>query len=306
MIQQQAHVTPVFSSVTLNELGGNEVYCKGEHLQKVGAFKFRGAYHAVSQLTPSQLEKGLITVSSGNHAQALALAGKLHHAKVHIVMPDTASNVKRKAVLSYGAMIHDCGNLQSEREEALSEIQKETGSVCVHPYDHPDVIAGQGTVCLEFLDQVSKLDVLVAPVGGGGLLSGLAVAGKSLSPSLKIYGAEPLGADDAARSFASGKRLPQLDPRTMADGLQTGLGELNWEIIKNKVDGIWTVSEREIFDTTLFVWERMKQVVEPSAAVALAAVMSEPFRNRYQGKRVGVVFSGGNVSPDFFQLHKQS
>jgi threonine dehydratase len=242
-IRGHAHVTPVLTSESLNQLATNEVFCKGEHLQKVGAFKFRGAFNAVSQLSRDQLDQGLITVSSGNHAQALALAGKLFQAEVHIVMPSIASPVKKEAVKSYGAHIHLCGNVQHEREKALEDFQRKTGAYYIHPFDHPHIIAGQGTVALEMLDQIADLDVLVAPVGGGGLLAGVSLAAKSIHPSLKVYGAEPLGADDAARSFACGERLPQINPRTMADGLQTGLGEWNWSIIRKSVDGILTVTE---------------------------------------------------------------
>ena len=305
-IRGHAHVTPVLTSESLNQITGNEVFCKGEHLQKVGAFKFRGAFNAVSQLSRDQLDQGLITVSSGNHAQALSLAGKLFQSKVHIVMPTTASPVKKEAVKSYGAHIYPCGNVQHEREKALAEFQRKTGACYIHPFDHPHIIAGQGTVALEMLDQIADLDVLVAPVGGGGLLAGVALCAKSIHPELKVYGAEPLGADDAARSLACGERLPQKDPRTMADGLQTGLGEWNWSIIKKSVDGILTVTENEILQATRFIWERMKQLVEPSGAVSLAVVLSDEFRRLHQGQRIGLVFSGGNVRPDFFQFQKQS
>ena len=301
-----AHLTPMLTSKSLNLLADNEVFCKGEHLQKVGAFKFRGAFNAVSQLTRDQLDQGLITVSSGNHAQALALAGQLFQSEVHVVMPETASPVKKRAVKSYGAKIYSCGNVQHEREKALVECQRKTGAYYIHPFDHPHIIAGQGTVALEMLDQIADLDVLVAPVGGGGLLAGVALCAKSIHPGLKVYGAEPLGADDAARSFASGERLPQLKPQTMADGLQTGLGEWNWSIIKKSVDGILTVTEDEILHATRFIWERMKQLVEPSGAVSLAVVLSDEFRRLHQGQRIGLVFSGGNVSPEFFQIQKQS
>jgi threonine dehydratase len=301
-----SHVTPILTSSSLNQLTGNDLFCKGEHLQKVGAFKFRGAFNAVSRLDQQQLDRGLITVSSGNHAQALALAGRLHHAKVHIVMPDTASGIKKEAVKSYGADIHWCGNLQTKREKSLAEIKSLTGAHYIPPYDHPDVIAGQGTVALEMLDQIADLDVLVAPVGGGGLIAGIALVAKSMCPGIKVYGAEPLGADDAARSLSEGRRLPQLNPQTIADGLQTGIGEWNWHIIKDQVDDILTVNDQEIIDATHFIWERMKQVVEPSGAVSLAMVMSDEFRKRHQGQRIGLVFSGGNVSLDFFQCHKQS
>ena len=215
-------------------------------------------------------------------------------------MPESASTIKKNAVKSYGADIHWCGNVQSEREKVLEEIQGRTGAYYIPPYDHPDIIAGQGTVALEMLEQISDLDAVVAPVGGGGLLAGVALTVKSLNPEIQVYGAEPLGADDAARSMKEGKRLPQLHPQTMADGLQTGLGEWNWAVIRDQVDGILTVEEQAIYDTTQFIWERMKQIVEPSGAVSLASVLSETFRKLHQGQRIGVVLSGGNVSLDFF------
>ena len=305
-IRTHAHYTPVLRSESINQLAGNDLFCKGEHLQKVGAFKFRGAFNAVSQLSQEQLDQGLITVSSGNHGQALALAGQLFRSKVYIVMPETASYIKKEAVKSYGATIYSCGNVQHQREKALIDFQIKTGAYYIHPFDHPHIIEGQGTVALELLNQVADLDVLVAPVGGGGLLAGIALCAKSMSPGIQVYGAEPLGADDAARSLASGERQPQLDPQTIADGLQTGLGELNWSIIKQSVDRIVTVREDEILHATRFVWERMKQLVEPSGAVALAAVFSEEFRALHQGQRVGLVFSGGNVNSDFFQIQNQS
>lgn len=300
-LRGKAHVTPVLTSRRLDELAGNRIYCKGEHLQRVGAFKFRGAFHAVSRLSDAELSRGLITQSSGNHAQALALAGQLHGVKVHIVMPNQAPEVKKQAVISYGATVHWCDNRQSDREAVLKEVQERTGAHYIPPYDHPDVIAGQGTVGLELLDQVSGLDVVVAPVGGGGLLGGIALAIKSLQPHIKIFGAEPAGADDAARSIAKGERLPQLDPNTIADGLLTSLGEWTWPLVRDYVDGIVTVRDPEILQAMRRIWLQMKQIVEPSGSVALAAVFSDEFRSQFKGKRIGVIFSGGNVALDFFE-----
>ena len=296
----KAHVTPVLASSRLDELAGNQVFCKGEHLQRVGAFKFRGAFHAVSRLSEAELKQGLITQSSGNHAQALALAGQLHGAKVHIVMPKQAPEVKKQAVIAYGATIHWCDSRQSDRERMLKAVQAQTKAHYVPPYNHPDVIAGQGTVALELMNQVSGLDAVVAPVGGGGLLGGIALAIKSLRPRIKVYGAEPAGADDAAQSLSKGERLPQLQPNTIADGLLTSLGEWTWPLVKDHVDGIVTVEDPEIVDAMQLIWRQMKQIVEPSGSVALAAVLSDEFREQFQGKRVGVIFSGGNVALDFF------
>lgn len=299
-LRGNAHVTPVLTSRRLDALAGNDLYFKCEHLQRVGAFKFRGAYHAVSRLSDKQLQQGLITQSSGNHAQALALAGKMHGVTVHIVMPKQAPEVKKQAVASYGAIIHWCDNQQSDRERVLNEVREETGAHYIPPYDHPDVIAGQGTVALELLDQVSELDVVVAPVGGGGLLSGVALTIKSLRPHIKVYGAEPAGADDAARSLEKGERLPQLEPNTIADGLLTSLGDWTWPLVRDHVDGVVTVEDPAILESMRMVWQYMKQVVEPSGAVALAAALDEAFRSQHQGKRIGIIFSGGNVALDFF------
>jgi threonine dehydratase len=301
ILRGKAHVTPVLTSRRLSELAGNDIFCKGEHLQRVGAFKFRGAFHAVSRLSEGQLKQGLITQSSGNHAQALALAGKLHRAAVHIVMPTQAPEVKKQAVTAYGATIHWCGNRQSDRERVLEEVRTQTGAYYIPPYDHPDVITGQGTVALECLDQILDLDVVVAPVGGGGLLGGIALAIKSLRPRIKVFGAEPAGADDAARSLAKGELLPQLQPDTIADGLLTSLGEWTWPLVRDYVDGIVTVKDPAILESMRLIWGWMKQIVEPSGSVALAAVLSEEFRSQFKGSRIGVVLSGGNVALDFFE-----
>ena len=300
-LQGKAHVTPILTSRRLDASAGNQLFCKSEHLQRVGAFKFRGAFHAVSRLSKDQLKHGLITQSSGNHAQALALAARLFGVKAHIVMPKQAPEVKKQAVIDYGAMIHWCDNRQSDREQVLKEIQDRTGAHYIPPYDHPDVIAGQGTVALELLDQVSDLDVVVAPVGGGGLLGGIALVIKSLRPRIKIFGAEPAGADDAAQSLSRGERLPQLNPKTIADGLLTGLGEWTWPLVRDHVDGIVTVTDPAILQAMHLIWCQMKQIVEPSGSVALAAVLSDEFRSGFQGKRIGIIFSGGNVALDFFQ-----
>ena len=300
-IRGHAHITPLFSSRLLDAAAGNRIFCKGEHLQRVGAFKFRGALNAVSRLSPSQIAHGLVTQSSGNHAQALALVGKLHGVQVHIVMPRQAPEVKKAAVVSYGAQIHWCDTAQSDRESKLEEVMHATRACYIPPYDHPDIIAGQGTVALEMLDQIDDLDALVAPVGGGGLLSGVALAAKSLNPGLKVYGAEPEGADDAARSLQQGKRLPQVNPITIADGLRTSLGNWTWPLVRDYVDDIITVNDIAILNAMKFAWGHMKQIVEPSGAVALASVMDESFKARHADERVGLVLSGGNVSLDFFE-----
>lgn len=290
-----AHRTPVATCATLDALAGRRLYLKCEHLQRVGAFKFRGAVNAVLRLDDAQAARGVATHSSGNHAQALALAAQLRGIPAHVVMPTNAPAVKRRAVAGYGARIIPCEPSLEARERTTAAVLAETGAHFVPPYDHPDVIAGQGTVALELLDQVPDLDAIVAPVGGGGLLSGVCIAAKALRPGIRVVGAEPLGADDAARSKAAGRLLPQTAPNTIADGLQTSLGALTWPVVRDLVDGIATVDEEEIVRAMRLAWERAKQMIEPSAAVALAVAMGPALAG---SERVGVVLSGGNVDLD--------
>ena len=291
------HRTPVMSSRQINAEAGCEIFFKCENLQKVGAFKARGAHNAVLKLTPAQLANGVATHSSGNHAAALALAASHFGVPAYIVMPDNALASKVTAVRAYGGDIHLCESTQAARESELKAICTRTGASFIPPFDHPDIIAGQGTTALEIADQMdSAPDFLLAPVGGGGLLAGCAIASKALLPHTCVIGAEPAGADDAQRSFKSGQKQPQPTPDTVADGLRTALGELNFRIILEYVDDILSVDDATIISAMRLVWTRMKLIVEPSAAVGLAVVLSQP--QRFAGKRVVIVLSGGNVGID--------
>jgi threonine dehydratase/serine racemase len=294
----RVHRTPVMTCATLNRLANRSLFFKCENFQKVGAFKFRGASNAVSQLPAEVAERGVVTHSSGNHAQALALAAKLRGIPAHIVMPSNASPVKRRAVEDYGGRVIECEPTLAARQRTAAAVLAETGGTLIPPYDHADVIAGQGTVALELLDQVPAIDTLVAPVGGGGLVAGIAVAAKGLNPALRVIAAEPRGADDAARSKAAGTLIPQTAPRTIADGLLTSLGELTWPVIRDHVERIVTVGEEDIIRAMRLVWERAKLLIEPSAAVAVAAVLTEEFRALAGVERVGIVLSGGNANLD--------
>ena len=289
-----AHHTPLLESTWLNRNSNHHVSLKSEHLQRVGAFKFRGAFNASAQLTPDELSKGLITQSSGNHAQALALTARLLQTSAHIIMPSNAPAPKIDAVREYGAKIHFCNPSVEDRERLLRSVESQTKAVYIPPYDHPSVISGQGTIGLEILDALPDLDAIITPVGGGGLLSGVATAVKCSAPHVKVFGAEPLGADDAARSLSTGKLIPQTSPQTVADGLLTSLGNHTWPLISQYVDDIITVSEDEIISAMRNTWERTKQLIEPSAAVAVAALLSNRL-SQDNNKRIAVVLSGGNV-----------
>jgi len=293
-----AHRTPVVTCATLDRLAGRALFFKCENFQKVGAFKFRGACNAVRKLAAEAAARGVVTHSSGNHAQALALAARLRGIAAHIVMPSTAAPVKRRAVEEYGGRVVECAPTLAAREETAAAVVAATGATLIPPYNHPDVIAGQGTTALELLEQVQDLDAVVAPVGGGGLVAGLCIAAKGMLPSLRIFAAEPAGADDAARSMACGRLIPQTAPRTIADGLLTSLGTLTWPIVRDQVERVLLVGEDEIRSAMRLVWERAKLVIEPSAAVAVAAVLAEEFRALPGLSRVGVVLSGGNVDLD--------
>jgi threonine dehydratase len=293
-----AHRTPVATCATIDRMAGRQVFFKCEHLQKVGAFKFRGACNAVIKLSDEAAAQGVVTHSSGNHAQAVALAARMRGVAAHIVMPSDALAVKRRAVEGYGGRVIECEPTLEARDTTAKAVIAETGATFIHPYDHPDIIAGQGTSALELLDQVPQLDAIVVPVGGGGLISGICVAAKGIDPSIRIFAAEPLGADDAARSKAAGKLIPQTGPDTIADGLLTSMGVLTWPIIRDYVERVVTVSEEEIVAAMRLAWERAKLLIEPSAAVAVAAVLSDTFRAIEGIDRVGVVLSGGNVDLD--------
>jgi threonine dehydratase len=294
----RAHRTPVMTCATLDRMAGRSLFFKCEQFQKGGAFKFRGACNAVMQLTPETAARGVVTHSSGNHAQALALAAALRGIPAHIVMPRNASPVKRRAVEKYGGRVVECEPTLAARETTAAAVLTETGAAMVSPYNHPDVIAGQGTIALELLEQAPQLDAVVVPVGGGGLMAGVAIAAKALAPKVRVFAAEPAGADDAARSKAAGELVPQTDPRTIADGLRTSLGDLTWPVLRDLVEGVLTVTEEEIVAAMRLAWERGKLLIEPSSAVAIAAVLSDQFRARQELQRVGVVLSGGNVNLD--------
>lgn len=285
--------TPVLTSSALDQVTGGRTFFKCENLQLAGAFKFRGAYNALSLLTPRERKRGVITHSSGNHAQAVALAASMLRVRATIVMPRDASPVKLEATRQYGADVVLCGPTLEDRVQVTTNLIVQHDYVMVHPYDNPRVIAGNGTAALELLQEVGKLDYVFAPVGGGGLLSGTAIAAKALCPDAVVLGIEPTNADDGYRSFKSGKLMPSVNPTTIADGLRTSLSELTFGIIRKHVDDIVTVSESEIVDAMRFLWERMKLVVEPSGAVSLAGLLK--LRGRLRSKRAGVIVSGGNV-----------
>ncbi len=290
--------TPVLNSRNLNKRLGAEIYFKCENFQRVGAFKFRGAYNAISQLSVEQKNAGVITHSSGNHAQGVALAANLLGVKAIVVMPRDAPLIKRDATLGYGAEIVSCDAI--DREKITSQLVAEFDYTLIHPYDNDQIIAGQGTAALELLSEVGELDLLFVPVGGGGLISGCALAAAALSPDCKVTGVEPEAADDANRSWREGQII-SLDqvPDTVADGLRPRfIGKRNLRIMRRYVADMTTVSEEAIMESLLFIWQRMKIIVEPSAAVALAPLLSGQMDAR--GKRVGILLSGGNV--DFTKL----
>lgn len=287
------HKTPVLTCAALDELAGAQLFFKCENFQKGGAFKARGATNAVFSLTEAEASRGVATHSSGNHAAALAMAAKRRGILAHVVMPRTAPFVKRSAVAALGARIMECEPTLEAREAALAAVLKETGAIFVPPYNDVRVIAGQGTAAMELLEQVSGLDVVITPVGGGGLLSGTAIAAKALRLGIKVFGAEPAAADDAFQSMQAGRILPSENPQTIADGLRTSLGELTFAIIRQHADGIFTVSEDGIIQAMRLIWERMKIIVEPSSSVPLAAILAHP--QPFTKLRVGIILSGGNV-----------
>lgn len=292
-IKPYAHRTPVLTSESLNQQVDAHVYLKCENFQKVGAFKFRGACNAVFSLRQEDAAYGVSTHSSGNHAQALALAAKLRGIPAFIVMPDNAPGVKKAAVAGYGGKITFCEPTLQAREAMLAKIAEETGSAVIHPYNDERVLAGQGTATLELLEDVPDLDVILAPVGGGGLLSGTAIAATELKPGIRVIGGEPEMADDAYRSKQAGEIIPSVNPKTVADGLLTSLGTLTFPVIRERVDQIVTVSETGIIESMKFVWERVKIVIEPSAAVAVAVLWERKID--LSRLKVGVILSGGNV-----------
>lgn len=292
-IQPYIHHTPVFTCTTINNQCNAAIFFKCENFQKVGAFKFRGACNAVFSLTQEEIQRGVATHSSGNHAQALALAAKIRGAKASIVMPNTAPQVKIDAVRGYEANITFCEPTLDARETTLNKIVNETGACFIPPYNDTRIIAGQGTAALEMLNQAPPLDKILTPVGGGGLLSGTAIAVSERSPQTKIIGAEPQQADDAYRSFQAGYLIPVEHPNTIADGLRTSLGTITFPLIQKRVHEIVTVSENAIIEAMRLIWERMKIIIEPSSAVPLAALLQE--KVVAADKRIGIILSGGNV-----------
>jgi threonine dehydratase len=283
------HRTPVHTSRSLDEWAGATVFCKCENFQRAGAFKFRGATNAVRLLTDSDAAHGVATHSSGNHGAALALAARERGVQAHIVVPSDVRSPKRRAIEAFGAQVIECDPTLAAREATLRDVVASTGAVVVHPYDDDRIIAGAGTAALELLDAVPDLDVVLAPVGGGGLCAGTAIAAHGVDARVRVVGAEPAGADDAARSLVAGRRLPQEAPETIADGLRTSLSERTFAILSTHLDRVVTVDDDATLAAMRFVWERMKLVIEPSAAVAVAALPE------LAGQRVGVILSGGNV-----------
>ncbi len=299
-IEKHIRRTPVLTSTTINALVGARTYFKCENFQKVGAFKARGALNTVLGLDDEQVSRGVATHSSGNHAAALALAARIRGIPAYIVMPENAPEVKKKAVSAYGAEITYCAATLEDREKTLAQVVAKTGAIFVHPFNDYRIIAGQATAALELFEEVTDLDIVMAPVGGGGLLSGTALSAHYLSPSTKVIAAEPAGADDACRSFHANEIIPAENSQTIADGLLTSLGDLTFDIIKRFVDDIVTVDDEAIIYATRLIMERMKIVVEPSAAVPLAALLEK--RLDVSDLRVGIILSGGNIDLDNFPL----
>jgi len=292
-IAGKIHRTPVMTCTALDDRAGARLFFKCENFQKVGAFKMRGATNAVFSLSETEAKAGVATHSSGNHAQALALAARLRGITAYVVMPSNAPGVKVTAVEGYGAEIIMCEPTLAARESTVAEVIARTGAILIHPFDNDQIIAGQGTAARELLQEVPELDLVIAPVGGGGLLAGTALATTAMAPKALVYGAEPKGADDTFRSFAAGEIIPMVEPNTIADGLLTTVGQRNFAIIQESVRGIWTVDDAQIVAAMRLVFERMKIVIEPSAAVAVAAVMSHA--KDVSGLRVGIILSGGNL-----------
>lgn len=292
-IVNQIHRTPILTSSPLNEIFRCKLFFKCENFQKVGAFKFRGASNAVLSLSNDELKKGVATHSSGNHAAALALAANMKNIPSYIVIPHTAPEIKKKAVNGYGAKIIYCEPLLQSRLEALNKVVNETGAIVIPPFDDYSVIAGQATCAKEIYEELPNIDFIIAPVGGGGLLSGTCLSTKYFSLKTKIIGAEPKGADDAFRSIRDNVIYPSTNPQTICDGLLTNLSEKTFNIIKSNVDEIITVGDDSIIKSMKMIWERMKIIVEPSSAVVLSAILEN--KNKFKNKNIALIISGGNV-----------
>jgi threonine dehydratase len=295
-IRPHVHRTPVLTSRSLDAAAQATLFFKCENLQKVGAFKARGACNAVFSLDDAEARRGVVTHSSGNHGAAVAWAAARRGIPAWVVMPENSAEIKKAAVQGLGATVRFCAPTLEARDTICAAVQAETGALLVHPYDDWRVIAGQGTAALELLEQIPDLDAVITPVGGGGLLSGTAIASRGIKPSIHVYGAEPAGANDAWRSLQSGRIVPQTDPRTIADGLRSSLGVKTFAVLSTLVDAIGTTSEEAIVQAMRLTWDKLKLIIEPSSAVPLAALLERKLP--VAGQRVGVVISGGNVDLD--------
>ena len=289
------HRTPVLTNKTLDRLAGRKLFFKCENFQKIGAFKFRGGWNAISILSEEEAVKGVCTHSSGNHAQAVAYAAMMRGIPSYIVMPNNAPKVKLNAVKGYKAKITLCEPTSEARRTTLEDIAEKTGATVIHPFSNPNVIAGQGTAALELIEDVGNLDAGIAPIGGGGLMSGTCITTRNLLPNAKLYGAEPKGADNAYRSLKEGRMLPQKNPNTICDGLLTGLGENTWNILKDHLEAIYTVTDDEVIKAMKLIWERMKIIIEPSSATPVAVVLSDKFKALEGMENIGIILTGGNV-----------
>ena len=294
-IKGVGHRTPILTSQTMDKMAGRKLFFKCENLQKVGAFKLRGGWNAVSMLNDEEAANGVCTHSSGNHAQAVAFSAMKRGITSYIVMPNNVPDVKLDAVKGYGANITLCEPTLEARKKTLDEIAKKTGAQVVHPFNNPNVIAGQGTAALEMIEDLGTLDAIIAPIGGGGLMSGTCIATRNLLPEAKLFGAEPAGADDAYHSLKQGKIIPQTNPDTICDGLLTSLGEYTWNILKDHLEAIYTVTDDEVINAMRLVWERMKIIIEPSSATAVAVVLKSEFKALKGLEKVGIILTGGNV-----------
>ena len=294
-IKGVGHRTPILTSQTMDKMAGRKLFFKCENLQKVGAFKLRGGWNAVSMLSDEEAANGVCTHSSGNHAQAVAFSAMKRGITSYIVMPNNVPDVKLDAVKGYGANITLCEPTLEARKKTLDEIAKKTGAQVVHPFNNPNVIAGQGTAALEMIEDLGTLDAIIAPIGGGGLMSGTCIATRSLLPEAKLFGAEPAGADDAYHSLKQGKIIPQTNPDTICDGLLTSLGEYTWNILKDHLEAIYTVTDDEVINAMRLVWERMKIIIEPSSATAVAVALKSEFKALEGLEKVGIILTGGNV-----------
>jgi len=287
--------TPILTCQTLDKMAGRKLFFKCENFQKVGAFKLRGGWNAVSILSDEEASNGVCTHSSGNHAQAVAFSAKKRGIPSYIVMPNNVPDVKLDAVKGYGANITLCEPTLDARKSTLNKISEKTGAHVVHPFNNPNVIAGQGTVALEMIEDLGHLDAIIAPIGGGGLMSGTCITTRNLLPEAKLFGAEPTGADDAYLSLKEGKIIPQTNPDTICDGLLTSLGEYTWNILKDHLEAIYTVTDDEVINSMKLVWERMKIVIEPSCATPVAAVLKPEFKDLEGLEKVGIILTGGNI-----------